>query len=1346
MKKQLLILGMALAGLTVQAQEAQLATLKVTSGFNADVVVEALPVADHLVQGIDNATTGFYMRGLFVPNDCGLGLEMPLISNHQNAYYFPYEGNNAFKFTENGQSTTFKFEEPITASTVWVLGISANGASSLDVVFNYADGQSSDPQRITYGDWWNSNYKDFEAFSKLDRINPSSGNPQGVDQVHLDEYEVATGVSVGANNPVTSITVTRISGGIPSVLGFSADYAPVVVTEGYNNDIIAEKYPIGDAVTAGIDEQGWVLMTKAVGSVTLNDGGLAEDGMITSKKGITYRMDYTGLNAARLAGESRTAYLEIAGAPKCEKLYFLGACGNGPQNIQVTVQYEDQSTSEGSFTLKDWYRDRAEGDEAVYGLGRFYNGGADLRYGFRLYEGEVEADPTKGVVAVTLTATGGTPVVMGVSALASPEGLSPFVGAPVAEGEYYLYNVESGLWLQNNNMEKAPADWTTRAQVDVDGLPFGLVAETDASGLTSYRINPFFAGNHSVNGHNLYMDTGDAVTMWSFEPAEESAANNAYRIVSGNYRLGVDENGFISNNISGTWQLITKEERMAQLAKATADNPSDLSWLIEANSFPANYDRNGSWKREGDAGGFAIGGDWDGNKNRVLETWGLTKADIYQELTVPNGCYQLQAAGAFSPTGNDGVNAERLGQYLNGTLENYGWFYANTEKVQMPSFYSVQFDEKYQDRANRELNVDGTTYWIADGVNQICRNITDGRFKSDVVTVNVFDGKLRVGAKVEDAEHGANWIIIDNFRLTYLGPEYDNALIEKAEAELQGLVDEGNNMLTAEEGGTTAMKENLRNALETANTAIESKDPAAMAAATDKLGKAEKEIKASVLDLALLKATLALTTDEESTIADFDIANEEGMNMVDNAETADQVTKALSKVRKARKLNAVEKQENVFAGAEPEDQGVYYLYNVGTSQFFQGGSSWGAHAAVGQPGIPVTLEAKGEGFRINTNLENGIGQKYLNNTGYCDTGWDGAWTFKPVAEEAPAKGMNKTDEPTLQKHTFNIVQVGREDAGLGFDPDSNTDTGYDYFDTVNSNFTDLTNPKAQWVLVTKEERDKLLDDASFENPVDATYLIGMPGFNQRERISRDGNNEVLAWTWTNGGIEGRVDAGNTTNHSNFAFAAKGVVFDLTQEIENLRPGIYNVKAQGFYRPGSIDETVAKIKNGEEVSVPAVLMLQGEAEVAPAKGDEGEDDGIVKATNTIIFPSISDALDKAPGMGVSTEVGELPGDVFSGVNFMENGLYEVEGKVKVDQMGKLTITVKKDEVLYDDLFVVDNFRLLYLGEKDPSGVRGVLVDEGEAAADGKIFTVDGVQVKSANKPGLYIKNGKKFVVK
>ena len=1354
MKRKLLILSMVFAGMSVQAQTG-LVTLKVTDGFNADVVVEDLPVADHLVQGIDNATTGFYKKGLFVPNERGLNPEMPIISNHQNAYFIPYDRNNAFKFTEDGQSATFELEEPITAVSVWVLGISANGASTMEVVFNYSTGGSSEPQRITYGDWWNSNYNDEEAFSKLDRISPESGSPQGVDQVHLDEYRVYTDLDKAeAETSVTSITITRVSGGMPAILGFSADYQPVVVKSGFNEDIISEKEPVGESVTTGIDAQGWVLMTKDVGSLTLNEGGLAEDGLIVSNKGITYRLDYAGLNAARLAGNTRTALLEIAGKPKCEKLYFLGACGNGPQDINVTVSYANKEVSTGTFTLKDWYRDTAEGDEAVYGLGRFYNAVADLRYGFRLYEGEIETNPELGILSIELTSTDGTPVIMGVSALASLEGLSPFVGAPVAEGEYYLYNVETGLWLQNNNMEKNPADWTTRAQVDVDGLPFGLVAEIDETGAPAYRIDPFFEGNHSINGDNLYMDTRDAVTSWTFRPATESAANNAYYIESGNYALGVSPKSaatgagtademIIDNYTRSTWQLVTKEERLAQLAKATPDTPAELTWLIEGNSFPANYERNNSWKREGDATGFAIGGDWDGNKNRVLETWNLSKADVYQELSVPNGCYQLQAAGAFSPSDNGGVNAERLAKYLDGTLENYGWFYANTEKVQMPSFYSVQFDEKYQDRANRELVVDGRSYWIADGVNQISRNITDGRFKSDVVTVNVFDGKLRVGAKVEDAEHGGNWIIIDNFRLSYLGPEYDQSLIDKSEAELQELVDEGNELLDAENGGTPAMQENLTNALAEANDALESDDPAQIAAATEKLANAEKEIKASVVDLALLKATLGLTADEESTISDFDEANQVGNEMLEVAETADQVTKALSKVRKARKLNAVEKQENVFSGVEPEDQGVYYLYNVGTKQYFQGGSSWGAHAAVGVPGIPVTLEAKGEGFRINTNLENGIGQKYLNNTGYCDTDWNGAWTFKPVAEEtAPAKGMKATDETPSPKFSYNIVQVENESVGLGFDPDSDTDTGYDYFDTVNSNFGDLSDPKAQWVLVTEEERDELLKDATFESPVDATHRIGMPGFNQRERVKRNGDEETLAWTWTAGGIEGRINAGNTTNHSNFAFAVKGESFELSQELEGLLPGIYTVKAQGFYRPGSLEETVEKTKSGGGFEIPLLLVLTGEEE-SQAKGDG--DSEPVPGKVEVAFPSIVDGVDEAPGYGVSTEVGELPGDVFSGISYMENGSYEVEGMVKVGEDGKLTISVKKDEFVDDDLAVVDNFKLLYHGEKDPAAVRGVVVDENEKA-DSKIYTLDGIQVKKAVKPGLYIKNGKKFVVK
>ena len=340
---------------------------------------------------------------------------------------------------------------------------------------------------------------------------------------------------------------------------------------------------------------------------------------------------------------------------------------------------------------------------------------------------------------------------------------SPWVGAEAAEGDFYLYNPESGLWLQNNNMHKVWA-WTTRAEVDVDGLPFGLVPVD--GGL---RINPYFSGNHSLNASNLYMDTPDAVTTWVFTPSDR--VKNGYTITAGDKALGVDENGNVSDVIVGVWQLVTKEERVAALAKATADAPVNATWLIEANSFPANYEKNAEWQRTGDAGGFNIGGDWWENPNRVLETWALSEADVFQEIEVPNGVYELQAAGAYSPTPGNEMNADDLNAYIAGTLPNYGWFYANGEYTQMPSIYSEYRTESTPDRATRSMG----SYWVPDGVNQVSRGMTDGLYKSDIVKVVVTDGKLRVGAKVFGATTKKNWIIIDNFRLTYYGDSEEAA-------------------------------------------------------------------------------------------------------------------------------------------------------------------------------------------------------------------------------------------------------------------------------------------------------------------------------------------------------------------------------------------------------------------------------------------------------------------------------------------------------------------------------------------------------------------------------------------
>lgn len=408
------LLGGALSALSVSAQE-NLVPLKVTNGFNADVVVEAMPAEEHLTLGIDNAKTGFFTNGLYVANERGLALEMPLKSKNEHVYNIDYAANNALVLrTAEGKQGTLTLATPIQTTELWLLGISADGNSTLSITVNYTDGSSDAAQSLTYKDWWNSNTSySYEAFSKLDRINPSNGTPQGVDKVHLDEYKV----TCDATKSVKSVDIKQTSTtGSPSILALSTGTSAVTIASGLTEDIIAEKTPVSEAVTTGIDGEGWVLMTKAVGSKTYDEGGLPVNGVVTTGSGTTYNIDYTNLNAARLGTDSRELTLTIGNAPQCEKLYFLGTTGNGPQTISAVINYADGTKHDKqTFSLADWYQQYDGGDGVIKKLARIDNGGMDARYHFCIYERSIDANKEKAIESVTLTATGGTPIIMAVA-------------------------------------------------------------------------------------------------------------------------------------------------------------------------------------------------------------------------------------------------------------------------------------------------------------------------------------------------------------------------------------------------------------------------------------------------------------------------------------------------------------------------------------------------------------------------------------------------------------------------------------------------------------------------------------------------------------------------------------------------------------------------------------------------------------------------------------------------------------------------------------------------------------------------------------------------------------------
>lgn len=82
----------------------------------------------------------------------------------------------------------------------------------------------------------------------------------------------------------------------------------------------------------------------------------------------------------------------------------------------------------------------------------------------------------------------------------------------------------------------------------------------------------------------------------------------------------------------------------------------------------------------------------------------------------------------------------------------------------MINAYSLVTNERVNDRNTKDLE---NGKWAYNGTNEYSTNMVEGKGWTEEIEVEVKDGKIRGGAKVEGAEHA--WILIDNFTLTYAG-------------------------------------------------------------------------------------------------------------------------------------------------------------------------------------------------------------------------------------------------------------------------------------------------------------------------------------------------------------------------------------------------------------------------------------------------------------------------------------------------------------------------------------------------------------------------------------------------
>ena len=360
-----------------------------------------------------------------------------------------------------------------------------------------------------------------------------------------------------------------------------------------------------------------------------------------------------------------------------------------------------------------------------------------------------------------------------VAAMAAFSQNPPYQGvAPedITDGDYYLYNVETGLWLGDNHTNEER--YTSRAELGTRGMDFAL---TSMEG--GYRLNPKLGHNHSLNAGNLYMDTDEAVTVWTITPAED--VENGVKIASGAYRLGADESGRIVNNADSrdTWLIVTRAERMlADTKDASADNPTDLSWAIYGGTFPIADERRKYW--QGAWGSNNVTGDELYHCNRVWEMWGIKETEVFQELSgLPDGRYAVSAQAFYSPSPNNEVSADHLAAFTDGTEQTAGYVFADDARVPMTNIYTLVSNER-RDRFNTK-DLGGGQY-MPDGIQQYANHMFEGKGQTQEAIVNVDRGRLRLGVTVDDGT-GKSWIIFDNFRLTYLGK--DDTQTEEPEKE-----------------------------------------------------------------------------------------------------------------------------------------------------------------------------------------------------------------------------------------------------------------------------------------------------------------------------------------------------------------------------------------------------------------------------------------------------------------------------------------------------------------------------------------------------------------------------------
>ena len=333
---------------------------------------------------------------------------------------------------------------------------------------------------------------------------------------------------------------------------------------------------------------------------------------------------------------------------------------------------------------------------------------------------------------------------------------TPWAGHAIGNGgEYYLYNVATGLWLQNNNTVKD--GWATAVNVGTRGLPITF----EKAGAKTFRLSSIFYKGNCVSkkigdAGLLYWDMpADNIGDWELSPADNMQSIHGYWLECDALVLGADNNLLtVDKEKNSVWQLVTREERIADAkAKASADHPVDVTWLIGASDLVT---KNNLFKLDCTAAPntehSTYRGGWDiVRANTIQEFWNTQTFDFYQTISgLPNGTYKFSVRGYYRDGSSETRDYTMYGygadKFINGTEQLRATYYANGTSAPIMSLYAGAKkapEEGFNFQAELESGKSSGLY-VPNTTHEANCALWKGNYQNPEITVIVTDGTLKL--------------------------------------------------------------------------------------------------------------------------------------------------------------------------------------------------------------------------------------------------------------------------------------------------------------------------------------------------------------------------------------------------------------------------------------------------------------------------------------------------------------------------------------------------------------------------------------------------------------------------